>query len=196
MGKKKEYPMPGLFLGEDIALTICLIIQNQPDTSLECADLIRYRNGNITQGNARKNLSTLRKMGILDDAGIPTTLGKRWANPKTREAATKAILSSFFPDEILLNAESFKSNSDIADWLVNNGFQSKSVAHKNASILKIMLRLAEKAKTEHPSRKQTPIDPSPQITSSYIEVSKELDEKSMLKAFKLAKQAGMNIRLV
>ena len=68
--------LSGLFLTESIALAACGAIAKNPDSALTSGALVKILHGNVSKGNASKNISALKKLGILDESDVPTELGK------------------------------------------------------------------------------------------------------------------------
>lgn len=64
------------FLSEKIALAVCRAINKNPEVPLEKENLVKLQHGNISKENAQKNINTLKKLGILDETGLPTDLGR------------------------------------------------------------------------------------------------------------------------
>ncbi|WP_418860777.1 hypothetical protein, partial [Slackia isoflavoniconvertens] len=81
-------PSYNFFLSEKIALAACRAINKNPKVPLEKENLVKLQHGNISKENAQKNINTLKKLGILDETGLPTDSGRNWANEVTRKDAT------------------------------------------------------------------------------------------------------------
>lgn len=69
-------PSCNYFLSERIALAACNAINRNPEAPLEKENLVKLQHGNISKENAQKNINTLRKLGILNEGGIPYRLGE------------------------------------------------------------------------------------------------------------------------
>ena len=69
-------PSCNYFLSERIALAACKAINRNPEAPLEKENLVKLQHGNISKENAQKNINTLRKLGILNEGGVPYRLGE------------------------------------------------------------------------------------------------------------------------
>lgn len=106
------------FLSERIALAACKAIDKNPETPLEKENLVKLQHGNISKENAQKNINTLKKLDILDETGLPTDLGRNWANEITRKDATAIIVQTSFPSGTI-QASSLPSKDFVA-WIAKN----------------------------------------------------------------------------
>lgn len=129
------------FLSERIALAACKAIDKNPETPLEKENLVKLQHGNISKENAQKNINTLKKLGILDETGLPTDLGRNWANEITRKDATAIIVQTSFPSGTI-QASSLPSNDFVA-WIAKNANTTKSVAEKSVTTFRILMRICE-----------------------------------------------------
>lgn len=134
-------PSCNYFLSERIALAACKAINRNPEAPLEKENLVKLQHGNISKENAQKNINTLRKLGILNEEGFPTDLGRNWANETTRKDATGLIMQTSFPSGAI-QASSLPSNDFIA-WIVENADVTKSVAEKSVTAFRIPMRISE-----------------------------------------------------
>lgn len=134
-------PSCNFFLSEKIALAACKAISKNPEVPLEKENLVKLQHGNISKENAQKNINTLKKLGILDETGLPTDLGRNWANEITRKDATIIIVQTSFPDGTI-QASSLPSNDFVA-WIAKNANTTKSVAEKSVTTFRILMRLCE-----------------------------------------------------
>lgn len=143
-------PSCNYFLSERIALAACKAINRNPEAPLEKENLVKLQHGNISKENAQKNINTLRKLGILNEEGFPTDLGRNWANETTRKDATGLIMQTSFPSGAI-QASSLPSNDFIA-WIVENADVTKSVAEKSVTAFRILMRISE---PETPKKEQS-----------------------------------------
>ena len=153
------------FLSERIALAACKAIDKNPETPLEKENLVKLQHGNISGENAQKNIATLKKLGILDEKSLPTDLGKNWANKSTRKDATSIIMQTSFPSGTI-QASSLSSNDFVA-WIAKNANVTKSVAEKNVTAFRILMRISE----PETQKKENNRHRSPQKKSSFSEMS-------------------------
>lgn len=153
------------FLSERIALAACKAIDKNPKTPLEKENLVKLQHGNISRENAQKNIATLKKLGILDEKSLPTDLGKNWANKSTRKDATSIIMQTSFPSGTI-QASSLSSNDFVA-WIAKNANVTKSVAEKNVTAFRILMRISEPETQKKESNRHR----SPQKKSSFSEMS-------------------------
>lgn len=153
------------FLSERIALAACKAIDKNPETPLEKENLVKLQHGNISRENAQKNIATLKKLGILDEKSLPTDLGKNWANKSTRKDATSIIMQTSFPSGTI-QASSLSSNDFVA-WIAKNANVTKSVAEKNVTAFRILMRISEPETQKKESNRHR----SPQKKSSFSEMS-------------------------
>lgn len=134
-------PSCNYFLSEKIAIAACKAISKNPEAPLGKEHLVKLQHGNISKENAQKNINTLKKLGILDETGLPTNLGKNWANENTRKDATAIIMQTSFPSGAI-QASSLPSN-DFVTWIAKNANVTKSVAEKNVTTFRILTRICE-----------------------------------------------------
>lgn len=134
-------PSYNFFLSEKIALAACRAINKNPEVPLEKENLVKLQHGNISKENAQKNINTLKKLGILDETGLPTDLGRNWANEITRKDATAIIVQASFPSGTI-QASSLPSNDFVA-WIAKNANTTKSVAEKSVTTFRILMRICE-----------------------------------------------------
>lgn len=134
-------PSYNFFLSEKIALAACRAINKNPEVPLEKENLVKLQHGNISKENAQKNINTLKKLGILDETGLPTDLGRNWANEITRKDATAIIVQTSFPSGTI-QASSLPSNDFVA-WIAKNTNTTKSVAEKSVTTFRILMRICE-----------------------------------------------------
>ena len=87
------------FLSERIALAACKAIDKNPETPLEKENLVKLQHGNISKENAQKNINTLKKLDILDETGLPTDLGRNWANEITKKMQPTSLCKHLSPAE-------------------------------------------------------------------------------------------------
>lgn len=153
------------FLSERIALAACGAINKNPEAPLEKENLVKLQHGNISRENAQKNITTLKKLGILDEKSLPTDLGKNWANKSTRKDATDLIMQTSFPSGTI-QASSLPSNDFVA-WIVKNANVTKSVAEKSVTAFRILMRICE---PETP-KKESYRHRSPQKKNTFSETS-------------------------
>lgn len=153
------------FLSERIALAVCKAINKNPEAPLEKENLVKLQHGNISKENAQKNINTLRKLGILNEEGFPTDLGKNWANETTRKDATTIIVQTSFPSGTI-QTSSLPSNDFVA-WIAKNANVTKSVAEKSVTTFRILMRICE---PETP-KKESCRHRSQQKKSTFSEVS-------------------------
>lgn len=153
------------FLSERIALAACKAIDKNPETPLEKENLVKLQHGNISRENAQKNIATLKKLGILDEKSLPTDLGKNWANKSTRKDATSIIMQTSFPSGTI-QASSLSSNDFVA-WIAKNANVTKSVAEKNVTAFRILMRISEPETQKKESNRHR----SPRKKSSFSEMS-------------------------
>ena len=153
------------FLSEKIALAACRAINKNPEVPLEKENLVKLQHGNISKENAQKNINTLKKLGILDETGLPTDLGRNWANEITRKDATAIIVQTSFPSGTI-QASSLPSNDFVA-WIAKNANTTKSVVEKSVTTFRILMRICE---PETP-KKESCRHRSPQKKSTFSEMS-------------------------
>ena len=158
-------PSYNFFLSEKIALAACRAINKNPEVPLEKENLVKLQHGNISKENAQKNINTLKKLGILDETGLPTDLGRNWANEITRKDATAIIMQTSFPSGTI-QASSLPSNDFVA-WIAKNANTTKSVAEKSVTTFRILMRICE---PETP-KKESCRHRSPQKKSTFSEMS-------------------------
>lgn len=153
------------FLSEKIAIAACKAISKNPEDPLGKEHLVKLQHGNISKENAQKNISTLKKLGILNETGLPTNLGKNWANENTRKDATAIIMQASFPSGTI-QASSLPSN-DFVTWIAKNANVTKSVAEKNVTTFRILMRICEPETPKKGSYRHH----SPQKKSTFSEMS-------------------------
>lgn len=145
--------MPGLDLSKDIVLTVASTISAEPFTQFTNEMLVNLMHRNISKSNARKKIASLKSLGVLDGNGIPTDLGIKWADSKTRKEATKTIVESVFPPGASDIAEQCATNGDFSSWLSLNGKVTKSVADKNVTAYNTLQSVSENARKECSAQK-------------------------------------------
>lgn len=158
-------PSYNYFLSEKIALAACRAINKNPEGPLEKENLVKLQHGNISKENAQKNINTLKKLGILNEEGFSTDLGKNWANETTRKDATSLIIQASFPSGTI-RASSLPSNDFVA-WIAKNANTTKSVAEKSVTTFRILMRICEPETPKKESRRHR----SPQKKSTLSEMS-------------------------
>ncbi len=179
-----------LFISEKTILSVCLIIQNRPDSPISADDLIKYQYGDMSKGNACQSLITLKKLGILDGENLPTDLGKEWANPKTRLKATRAIVSPpLYPIDAISTIKTM-TNKEFALWMIGQTPMSPNIALKNASTLRILLRICHESQSKQQQKKR---EPSQDACRAEIRVSVSTERDTLRKIFELAKETGLTV---
>ena len=158
-------PSCNYFLSEKIAIAACKAISKNPEAPLGKEHLVKLQHGNISKENAQKNINTLKKLGILDETGLPTNLGKNWANANTRKDVTAIIMQTSFPSGAI-QASSLPSN-DFVTWIAKNANVTKSVAEKNVTTFRILTRICE---PETP-KKESCRHRSPQKKNAFSEMN-------------------------
>ena len=145
--------LSGLFLTKSIALAACGAIVKNPDSALTSGALVKILHGNVSKGNASKNISALKKLGILDESDVPTELGKKWADKKTRKEATSSIVQRTFPFGINEVATTKISNKEFAAWIADKEKITSSVAEKCVTAYKNLIRIANESQSQKTKQK-------------------------------------------
>lgn len=92
-------PSYNFFLSEKIALAACRAINKNPKVPLEKENLVKLQHGNISKENAQKNINTLKKLGILDETGLPTDSGRNWAMRSPEKMQPPSLCKHLSPAE-------------------------------------------------------------------------------------------------
>lgn len=149
-----ENRMPGLFIAEKIILAAQRAIAKNPSEELTSEALVKLRHGNISRSNARKNILSLKKLGILNQDGVPTNLGIEWANEATQKKATEAIIKNVFPAGICDFAQKGVSNHEFVAWVAREGNVTEDIAGKNITAFRILQRIAQTTRSKPAEQSQ------------------------------------------
>ena len=145
--------MPGFHTSQDILLAVISTTNKNPFTQFTSETLVDLMQQNISKSNARKNITSLKNLGILDAHGVPTELGLRWANEKTRSEATESIIKNVFPPGTSDAAKQYTTSRDFALWLSSKGNVTQSVASKNATTFRTLQSVSENIRNKRAKQK-------------------------------------------
>lgn len=187
--------MPSLFLSDNVLDAVFKIIENRDSSRLDKESLVYCCDEAISLDNAQKNINSLKKLGILDDQGLLTDLGKRWANSSERARATEDIIHCVYPDGIS-RFFSDPFSKDFVPWLMGYGEVTKSVAKKNAGVFRLLMKRAGmrvEKETEFSSADQESCEDSGYIVFE-LKVPLSATAKDISEIINLSSAKGWEIR--
>lgn len=121
------------------------IMANDPDVTL-AEDVLRERlPGHPSEQTCLRVTSTLRRLGVLDDRGNPTVLGRAWADDTSFPGACAQMLLRAFPPEMSARFSALSSTAEVADWLQRTRDVGPCAARFSASIFRYIAKGAASA---------------------------------------------------
>lgn len=130
------------------------LIKKSPSTRFDDANLAATLE--VQQTAAKQYLAEFKRIGILDDDGSPTDMGKKWRLDDNYEAAVKEILTKNYPDGLISIAEPGEADrSKVKNWFEISGLGSGSANNKAATYVMIANDRPGEQIVRSPSKKMT-----------------------------------------
>lgn len=112
------------------------LISNRPKMKFDDSNLAATLN--VQPVAARQYLAELKRIGLLDEQGIPTELGERWRHDEGYEDVVSAILASAYPDGLVSIAPPGGADRTAVErWFQHSGLGAGTAKNKAGTYLMI-----------------------------------------------------------